>query len=134
MSVQRKTIKDISDIAANFILDKQTYVNTKYETYGIAYKFTRYGLADFPYVLELIDYGSSGSMIVMYRGTTPGQNDKRALFKSIMVNKNKDTSKNIFEMRSLLELARLRVNSTICIKDNTKLLREKLHELTQNSR
>lgn len=134
MSTQRKTIREISDIAIAFIADKKTCVITQYETYGITYKFTRYGLADFPYVLELLDYGSSGSMLTMYRGTTPGQNDKRALFKSILINKNKDISKNIFEMRNLLEMARLRANNTICTADNSKLLGEKIQELTQNSR
>ena len=50
------------------------------------------------------------------------------------MNKNKDISKNIFEMRNLLEMARLRANNTICTADNSKLLGEKLQELTQNSR
>lgn len=134
MSTQIKTIKDIQDIAVAFIKDEKTVLDILHETYGITYKFTRRGLANFPYVLELSDYGLAGGMIIMYRGTTPGTRDKRALFKNIFINKSKDTNKNVYEMQRLLETARLRAKNIIYATDNTKLLGEKLQDLMQNSR
>ena len=134
INMKKLTVKDISDTITAFVRDEKVSVDIQYKQFGTVYKFIRYGLADFPYVLEVATYGRNNGALILYRGTTPGTADKRVLFKALCINKNSDSKKNKFEMHKLLEMARLRAYNKIYLLNNTCLLREKLQELVHNSR
>lgn len=136
MSENRKTIKDIADIARCFITDVKSDVRMQYETFGVSYKITRCGLADFPYVLELHKSANLKGMATLYRGTAPRARGERLVFK-IAILGDKDLVKhntNIAELRKLIKYAQMRIDDKLCIADNTKLLSEKLQVLAKKSR
>lgn len=134
---ERITVKKISDITMAFITDATTDIRKEYETFGVSYKLIKRGLADFPYTLEISMNGKSNGAIILYRGTTPGKQDKRALFKVVLIRKNNlldPNDKSLVAFRRLAELARKRNRNEIAVTDNTNLLNKKLHDFKQNSR
>ena len=71
---QNVTMKEIYDIAAAFITDRNTKVEVKASDMAIVYEFTKYGLATYPYVMKIVcPRGASTLRKVTYKNTVTQQ-------------------------------------------------------------
>lgn len=71
---QNVTMKEIYDIAAAFITDRNTKVEIEASDMAIVYEFTKYGLATYPYVMTIVcPRGASTLRKVTYKNTVTKQ-------------------------------------------------------------
>ncbi len=133
MSTQRKTINDVHDIAIAFITDAQSIMDIQYLFFGNAYRVTRYGLADFPYTMEICGTGRDGGMLTLYRGTCMGTHNNRIIFKVFLKHKGKNSrsQKNVAYFRSILSQACRRTQNNLPVANNTEILKNMLEKLLE---